>query len=189
MDKAHQMEKARQVTNDGQNRGPLPMMTNDALQFERNDQVADQVLAWNIQTTVLAKVFFHPHNIQTIQNGIRKGVYDASRGQYTISTQNPMELIAIMRSIYLQYAQHREDRVTQQVADLNEIVIRDQVPTMLKGIASYLQFSQSVMAVPTPLPLPQAMHKRGDRLYTGGSSTTDMGRILQGANSVGGGNF
>ena len=186
MQKARSMELDRQILNDGQNRGPLPMMTDDGLQFQRADQVADQVLSYNQQTTLLAKVFFHPRNIKIVQNAIRKSVYDASQGKFLISSQSPMELIAIMRSIYLQYARHVPHDITQQVEALNVLVVEDQTPLIIRGIQGYLQFSSSIMAVPTPMALPQHMSTRGNKLYADDKPSIDMSNILKGAGAIGG---
>lgn len=186
MQKARAMEQDRQILNDGQNRGPLPMMTNDGLQFSRDDQVADQVLSYNQHTTVLAKVFFHPRNMKIVQNSIRRAVHDASQGKFMISSQSPMELVAIMRSIYLQYARHVPDNITQQVEALNALVVEDQTPLIMRGIQSYLQFSSSIMSVPTPMALPQNMSNRGNKLFTDDTPSRDMTKLIRGAGAVGG---
>ena len=75
------------------------------------------------ENNILATVFFSSGNIQILQNGIRAGVYDKSGGLYFIPNQNIDNLKIIMRSTYLQYAEHRPTDITQQVERLNKIVL------------------------------------------------------------------
>ena len=42
----------------------------------------------NWYNTILSDVFFSKENIQILQNGIRKGVYELSNKQFIISEQN-----------------------------------------------------------------------------------------------------
>jgi hypothetical protein len=77
-----------------------------------------------------------------------------------ISPQNIDNLKIIMRSIYLQYAEHREDiSVTKQVEDLNEIVLGYVIPTVYNETIGYLKYIQDQSTLVQPLELPKLIDK------------------------------
>ncbi len=108
-------------------------------------------LEWN----VLAQVFFSAENIQILQNGIRAGVYDMSEGQHVVPNQNIDTLKIIMRSIYLQYAEHRPDGITEQVERLNNLVWDYAIPNVYNEAVGYMKYirDQSTLVVPLSHPL------------------------------------
>ena len=85
----------------------------------------------NLESNVLAQVFFSAENIQIIQNGLRAGVYKASNEKILIAPQSIDTLKIITRSTYFrQYAEHREGQVTQEVERLNKMVLDYCVPNV-----------------------------------------------------------
>ena len=64
-------------------------------------------LAGNLENNMLSRVFFSAENVQILQNGIRAGVYKASKEEILVPPQNVDTLKIIMRSTYLQYAEHK----------------------------------------------------------------------------------
>jgi hypothetical protein len=114
-----------------------------------------------LEDNLLSRVFFSSGNVQIIQNGLRAGVYEMSgERQIVISPQNIDNLKIIMRSIYLQYAQHREDRsVTKQVEDLNTIVLDYVIPTVYNETIGYLKYIQDQSTLVQPLELPKMVDK------------------------------
>jgi hypothetical protein len=73
--------------------------------------------------TPLSNAFFSGKNICYIQNAIRNGVYQKSKGQFTISNQDEDTLQIIMRSVFLQHAINKPCDTTQQIIALNQIVL------------------------------------------------------------------
>jgi hypothetical protein len=118
-------------------------------------------LAGILEDNLLARVFFSSGNIQIIQNGLRAGVYEMSgERQIVISPQNMDNLKIIMRSIYLQYAEHREDiSVTEQVESLNKIVLDYVVPVVYNETMGYLKYIQDQSTLVQPLELPKLVDK------------------------------
>jgi len=114
-----------------------------------------EVLTGEWENNVLAQVFFSPENMQIIQNGLRAGVYKMSNEQFVIPPQNMDTLKTIMRSIYLQYAQHYEDKVTQQVERLNQFVWDYAVPSVYGETMGYMKYLQDQSSLVVPLSLPQ----------------------------------
>jgi hypothetical protein len=106
------------------------------------------------EDNILSKVFFSLENIQILQNGIRAGVYEMSEKKFVIAPQNVDTLKIIMRSIYLQYSEHREYDVTGQVERLNNLVLNYCVPTVFSEAVGYQKYrlDQSTLVVPLELP-------------------------------------
>ena len=135
---------------------------NTSALFEMYDKIpANQCVTFRNPTeglwtdTNLSQAFFSQQNIQIIQNGIRAGVYHKSNGQYTIGPQDCDSLKIVMRSIYLQHAANQPNNITQQVAELNKIVLNyciQQVYSEAQGYMKYLD-DASTLVVPIAHPI------------------------------------
>lgn len=135
---------------------------NTSTLFEMYDKIpANQCVTFRNPTeglwtdTHLSQTFFSQQNIQIIQNGIRAGVYHKSNGQYTIGPQDCDSLKIVMRSVYLQHAANQPNNITQQVAELNKIVLNyciQQVYSEAQGYMKYLD-DASTLVVPIAHPI------------------------------------
>ena len=108
--------------------------------------------------TTLSKIFFSQHNIQIIQNGIRAGVYYKSNGQYTIGQQDCDSLKIIMRSVFLQYSANQPNNISQQIKELNKIVLNyciQQVYSEAQGYMKYID-DASTLVVPIAHPVQES---------------------------------
>jgi len=106
------------------------------------------------EDNLLSDTFFSAANIQIIQNGLRAGVYEMSEGKFVIAPQNIDTLKIIMRSIYLQYAEHRKDDIKGQVTTLNRLVLNYCIPSVFSEAIGYQKYrlDQSTLVVPLELP-------------------------------------
>jgi len=120
-----------------------------------------EALAGELESNVLAQVFFSAENIQIIQNGLRAGVYRMSGNKFIIAPQKVDTIKIIMRSIYLQYAEHRVDNITQQVEQLNARVLEYAVPSVYNEAMGYVKYCQDQSTLVVPLELP----RHHDRVY------------------------
>ena len=103
----------------------------------------------------LSNAFFSQQNIQIIQNGIRAGVYHRSNGQYVIGPQDCDSLKIIMRSVFLQNSANQPNNITQQIAQLNKIVLEyciQQVYSEAQGYVKYIN-DASTLVVPISHPV------------------------------------
>ena len=135
---------------------------NTSTLFEMYDKIpANQCVTFRNPTeglwtdTDLSQVFFSQQNIQILQNGIRAGVYHRSNNQYIIGPQDCDSLKIIMRSVYLQHAANQPNNVTQQVIELNKIVLNyciQQVYSEAQGYIKYLD-DASTLVVPIAHPI------------------------------------
>jgi len=120
-----------------------------------------EALGGTWETNVLSQVFFSKENVQILQNGLRAGVYRASGDKFIIAPQNVDTLKIIMRSIYLQYAEHYPDKITEQVERLNKLVLDYAVPNVYNETVGYLKYCQDQSTLVVPLELP----RQQDREY------------------------
>ena len=112
-------------------------------------------LEGNWEYNVIAQVYFSAGNMQIIQNALRAGVYQMSKNTIVVPPQNVDALRVIMRSIYLQYAQHYADRITQQVEELNQYVLNYSVPFVYNEAVAYKKYleDQSTLVMPMENPI------------------------------------
>ena len=108
----------------------------------------------NFENSNLSRAFFSAKNIIIIQNALMAGVYKASNGRFNIGYQNEDTLKIIMRSTYLQYAEHRKEDISGQIAKLNEIVLDYAVKNVYSGAVSHLKYIQDQSTLVTPLEHP-----------------------------------
>ena len=120
-----------------------------------------EALAGTWEDNVLSQVFFSAENIQIIQNGLRAGVYAASNDPYIIAPQNVDTLKVIMRSIYLQYAEHSPKDFTAQVERLNKLVLDYAIPSVYNEAVGYMKYCEDQSTLVVPLELP----RQHDRSY------------------------
>ncbi len=126
-------------------------MTEKIMIVNKSTDYRDNVFEDN----VLSKLFFSAENIQIIQNGIRAGVYEKSNELYIIPNQNVNNLKIIMRSTYLQYAEHKPDGITAQVERLNKIVLDYCIPSVYNEAVGYERYCQDQSSLVVPLEQPR----------------------------------
>ena len=112
--------------------------------------------------TILSKVYFSSENMKILQNGIRAGVYAISKNQYLIGEQDYDALKIIMRSVYLQHASHKTNNITEQVEQLNKIVINYCVQQIYGEAQGYLKYVDDASTLVVPMSHP-VMTNVGDR--------------------------
>ena len=145
------------------NNGRVDIKTpNTSTLFQMYDKIpANQCVTFRNATeglwtsSTLSQVFFSEQNIQIIQNGIRAGIYQMSNGQYIIGSQDCDSLKIVMRSVFLQYSANQPNNITQQVAQLNKIVLDyciQQVYSEAQGYMKYID-DASTLVVPISHPI------------------------------------
>lgn len=111
-------------------------------------------IAGEWEDNLLSRTFFSAENIQIIQNGIRAGVYKMSKGDFTVMPQNPDTIKIIMRSIYMQYAEHYPNRIREQIEKLNGLVLNYAVPNVFNEAVGYIKYREDISSLVVPLDLP-----------------------------------
>jgi hypothetical protein len=155
-ERVEQMQKERDIVNDGKIRGALPMTETDDGQW-----IPEQIMP-HLEPTMLMKVFFHRQNATVIQNAIRYQV-NQQTGKI-IGQQNMLELLWIMKSVYQDHARHLPCQITEQVRDLNQIVVDSCVQIVIKNLKEYLHSVQRANDRMKTMPHPEQVNQRGTRL-------------------------
>ena len=134
---------------------------NTSTLFEMYDKIpANQCVTFRNPTeglwtdTYLSQAFFSQQNIQILQNGIRAGVYHKSNGQYTIGPQDCDSLKIVMRSVYLQNAANQPNNITQQVVELNKIVLTYCIQQVYSEAQGYLKYIDDASTLVVPIAHP-----------------------------------
>ena len=152
------------------NNGRIDIKTpNTSKLFQMYDKIpANQCVTFRNATeglwssTTLSQVFFSLRNIQMIQNGIRAGVYNRSNGQYVIGSQDCDSLKIVMRSVFLQYSANQPDNITQQITDLNKIVLEYCIQQVYSEAQGYMKYVSDVSTLVIPIAHP-VMASNNDR--------------------------
>jgi hypothetical protein len=110
----------------------------------------------------LSDAFFSQQNIQIIQNGIRAGVYHRSNGQYTIGPQDCDSLKIVMRSVFLQYSANQPNNISQQIAQLNNIVLEYCIQQVYSEAQGYMKYINDASTLVVPISHP-VMANENDR--------------------------
>ena len=139
------------------------------MQFKMQERIAVKnktseyrdALAGDIESNMLATVYFSAENIQIVQNGLRAGVYKMSGDKYIIAPQNIDTLKVIMRSIFLQYAEYDMNNIKKEVARLNKLVLDYAVSSVYNEAVGYMKYCEDQSTLVVPLELP----RQSDREY------------------------
>ena len=102
----------------------------------------------------LSNAFFSQQNIQIIQNAIRAGVYNKSNGQYTIGPQDCDSLKIVMRSVFLQNSANQPNNITQQISQLNKIVLDYCIQQVYGEAQGYMKYIDDASTLVVPISHP-----------------------------------
>ena len=136
--------------------GPIDqrLMLSDRIPVDDKASAFRDAMTGNWYDTRLSTAFFSAQNVQIIQNGLRAGVYERSKGRYVIGPQNQDELKIIMRSIFLQYSKNLPDNIPQQIAELNNIVLNYAVERVYGEAVGYIKYKEDASNMYTLIPPP-----------------------------------
>jgi len=110
----------------------------------------------------LSNAFFSQENIKIIQNGIRAGVYHRSNSQYTIGDQDCDSLKIIMRSVFLQHSANQLSNISNQIKELNKIVLDYCIQQVYSEAQGYMKYIDDVSTLVVPIAHP-VMASQNDR--------------------------
>jgi len=116
------------------------------------------------EDSMLSKVYFSKENIQIVQNGLRAGVHKMSNEKYIMAPQNIDTLKIIMRSIFIQHAEHNENDITGQIVKLNNLVLDYAVLNVYNEIDGYVKYCRDQSTLVVPLELPRQVDREFKQL-------------------------
>ena len=134
---------------------------NTSALFQMYDKIpANQCVTYRNATeglwdsTPLSQTFFSQQNIQILQNGIRAGVYNRSNGQYVIGPQDCDSIKIVMRSVFLQHAANQPNNISQQIEELNKIVLNYCIQQVYSEAQGYMKYMDDVSTLVVPIAHP-----------------------------------
>ncbi len=102
--------------------------------------------------TPLNTLFFSEFNRNLLQKAIRQSF--KNKTGVSIDYQNPDDLYAIMRSVFINNASSHTDRINEQDKFMNGVVIKTALSQIQSGVAQYMGYIRDIdtMAVPPIAP-------------------------------------
>tara|TARA_B100001559_G_scaffold195354_2_gene163389 strand:- start:3431 stop:3808 length:378 start_codon:yes stop_codon:yes gene_type:complete len=102
--------------------------------------------------TPLNTLFFSDFNRNLLQKAIRQTF--KNKTGVSIDYQNPDDLYAIMRNVFINNASNHTTNVNEQVKFMNSIVIKTALSQVQSGVAQYLGYIRDIdtLAVPPIAP-------------------------------------
>ena len=113
-----------------------------------------EAMTGNWYDTMLSNAFFSQQNIQTLQNGLRAGVYKRSNGVYLIGEQNEDELKVVMRSTFLQHSKNQPTHIKEQITVLNQLVLDYAVSQVYGEAEGYMKYQHDASHMYDPMEPP-----------------------------------
>ena len=123
----------------------------DKIPIDQKITSYNDAMTGNFENSNLSRAFFSAKNIIIIQNALMAGVYKASNGRFNIGYQNEDTLKIIMRSIFLQHSSNLPHSITQQVEELNKLVLDYAIPQICGEAQGYIKYKNDVSTLPVPL--------------------------------------
>ncbi len=108
----------------------------------------------------LSRSYFSQKNVDNLQIALRRHIYQLSGGKYDISRQSDEHLILIMQETYEYNARFCDvytpnKKITQQIAQLNTIVLKRCVKRILTEIEFHLHYLNMIENQPIPVEHPK----------------------------------
>jgi hypothetical protein len=143
--------------------------------FTENNNKDDSFKQYALQgiqnRSPLSELFFSNANTKRIQDQLRYRIYVASGGKYKIGPQSNIELEVIMRAIYLQHSKNLPNQLSEQVNELDRLVVEFSWPKMISEIEQHIEYCKNLEILPSPIPLPINVSNAGTRTLRSVTST------------------
>jgi hypothetical protein len=124
------------------------------------DAVSEQI-QYRHNNTPLNTVFFSQSNIDKLQADIQTAVLGMVNA--SIDRQSDSDLLLIMRSYYLQYAQNNPSRVAEELEELNQRVVHFASNRIAVEVEAYRYYRKDIMDFPAPIANPMDVKIYGTR--------------------------
>jgi hypothetical protein len=124
------------------------------------DAVSEQI-QYRHTNTPLNTVFFSQSNMDKLQADIQTAV--RAMVNASIDRQSDSDLLLIMRSYYLQYAQNNPSRVAEELDELNRRVVHFASNRIAVEVEAYRYYRKDIMDFPAPIANPMDVKIYGTR--------------------------
>ena len=115
---------------------------------------------YRVYPSPLSDAFFSPFNREYLHGAIIRNV--KTKTGMTIDRQNDADLSALMHSVYMHMMSNPDSKA--QVAQMNDIVVREASKTIQTGILQQLSYFDSITKSPVPLSMPVSTSTYGNKI-------------------------
>ena len=132
--------------------------------YENNNVINDKStnMTGNFSSNDLSRLYFSQSNIDLLQDSIIEGVFKITNG-IKISKQSEDELLIIMRSIYLQHSKNNNSNISQQIHELNKLVLDYSIPNIHSSIKQYQGYMNDITKKQYVMDKPESVTIKGDK--------------------------
>lgn len=123
--------------------------------------VVKERIQYRHSATALNKRFFSAENMDTIQGMIQAAVRQMVNA--TIDRQSDVDLMLVMRSYYLQYAENNPLQTEEELQQLNERVVNFCANRIAVEVEAYRYYRKDILDFPAPIARPLDTHVYGTR--------------------------
>ena len=150
------------MTNNTNTNGRINIMgPNVSTKFSMMDKIPlntrtdyTNVLTGTFERNSLSDTFFSQNNIEVIQNGIKKGVYDRSNSKIIVGNQPTDQIVSVMRSMFYQHSKNLDTNISQQVQELNNYVLQFCINNVYVEAVAYLKYREDASRMHMPMSAP-----------------------------------
>jgi len=122
----------------------------------------------------LSLMYFSTENVNRIQRHIKNEVYRQSRGKYNLDVdQDELDLLLIMRTVFLEHAKHLPTHIVRQVKELNKKTLVYLMPDVMTNIKQDIGYIKDITTPIKPLERPLNVNRGGRKTLP--SFTTTWG--------------
>jgi hypothetical protein len=104
---------------------------------------------------ILSDVFYSKENFALINKQLILTVYKRSNKQYLVGPQRIDDLTLAMRWVWNEYARHLAYDITEQIRELNGIVVKVLLPDIITNVEQKIGYLKDISNPRVPLALPQ----------------------------------
>lgn len=123
--------------------------------------VVKERIQFRHSSTTLNERFFSPENVNYLQDEIRRSVREMVRAD--IDRQSEVDLMLVMRSYYLQYAENNPMNTETELQTLNERVVNFCANRIAVEVEAYRYYRKDILDFPAPIARPLDTHIYGTR--------------------------
>ena len=113
--------------------------------------------------TPLNSLYFSEFNLNLLQKAIREK-FKKLTGGIAIDYQDPSDLLAIMRAVFVDNSRDPYGDVCNQVQQMNEVVIKTAINQINTGVSQYLGYIKDIGTPVQPLSNPINTSTHGNKL-------------------------
>ena len=115
---------------------------------------------YRVFPTPLSDAFFSQFNREYLHGAIVRNI--KTKTGMSIDRQNDADLSSLMHSVYMHMMSDPDSKT--QVAQMNDIVVREATKTIQTGILQQLSYFDSITRAPIPLSMPISTSTHGNKM-------------------------